>query len=138
MTKPIELQMTLSQQINGEDQWERSCFSYTGRCLVQEDRISCSYQESAPNAPAAEQISALLTITRHQITMSKKGAVNTRMIFQPEAATPCQYQTSAGTLSLEIRTREASWNSDSIHLDYEIFGGGELLSRNRLQIAILH
>lgn len=132
--------MTLLQQTNGDETWERSAFTYTGNSAMRGDVLCCSYREISKDNPNGNAVSTMLSVSRDQITMSKKGAIQTKMVFRPGVVTRCQYATFTGILPMEVFTKKSAWeisgDSHDILLDYELRYGGQPLSRNRLRIHI--
>lgn len=81
-----------------------------------------------------------LKIKGNVLELSRKGNINSHMIFETGQTHHTSYATAYGTLELEVYTEDLKclWaESESlVQLTYRLLTAGELLSRNRLIIKI--
>lgn len=74
------------------------------------------------------------------LELTRKGAVNTRMVFQPGQEHMTLYSTPYGTLPLGILTEtlESDFQEDmlQIHASYTLTSQGMSLSRNKIHIKM--
>ncbi|MGI6260743.1 MAG: DUF1934 domain-containing protein [Acutalibacteraceae bacterium] len=84
------------------------------------------------------EIPVTLKLQPDRALMIRSGAA--RMEFCPGMDTVCDYRTSAGTLTLQVRTHAViaslSPSGGSVELIYSLFAGQELLSKNDVQIIL--
>ncbi len=73
-----------------------------------------------------------------QITVSKKGITNSRMIFEVGQKNQSYYQTPFGGMSLSTNTKDVIVEMDEkalkVNIDYEIEVDFEVLSQNKIMI----
>jgi uncharacterized beta-barrel protein YwiB (DUF1934 family) len=83
----------------------------------------------------------MIKIACNQVEMTKKGAINSEMLFDLNRKTEIIYRTSYGTLFFEAQTSRitVSEEEDKIEviLEYCLFSNDELISENRTTIRIL-
>ncbi len=81
-----------------------------------------------------------LKIRDNILELTRKGAVNSHMIFEIGVTHPGDYTLPYGSLQLEVHTEDLKchWEEAeaSIHISYRLLMTGELLSQNRLHIKI--
>jgi uncharacterized beta-barrel protein YwiB (DUF1934 family) len=86
-------------------------------------------------------IKNMIKIARNQVEMTKKGAINSEMVFDLNRKTEIIYRTSYGTLFFEAQTSRIMINEEEdkleVILEYCLFSNDELISENRTIICIL-
>lgn len=96
------------------------------------------YREQDADSGAAT--ANTLKIKSGILELSRKGSINSRMIFEPGETHPASYVTAYGTLRLEVCTENLKClftaTGARIQITYRLLMTGEFLSRNRLVIKI--
>ncbi len=82
----------------------------------------------------------ILKITQNQIHLTKKGAMNTTMIFDVKETSQITYQTPYGSLIFQVNTKELVVeeyiNEIVVNLNYTLYSNGKHLSDNQTRIKI--
>lgn len=85
-------------------------------------------------------IQNMLRIADDQVDISKKGALNSQMIFQIEKETVANYETPYGNLLFQIHTHvitvEESTHEIKVFLNYTLSMEESHISENTIQIII--
>jgi len=114
----------LSKQRMGGEQ-EQNQESYSGTFMDREGRRFLSYRRITEDG----QIDCLISFDRKSLTMTQKGALNSKLELIPGAKTQNTYGTPMGDLSIQIYTRHyqviETQMSIKILLDYDIVTGAE-------------
>ena len=80
-----------------------------------------------------------LTMSDHEVILKKKGWGESVLHFRKGALKHCRYQTVAGPMDLESRTRKihGKETQDSLYLriEYSLYMHGQLLSEYELDLA---
>lgn len=135
MTRQIQLTITGSQkEENGEtfvtkQSWEGEYFEKAGcRYLL--------YQENAPESGYI--LHNRIKLKDSVLELTKKGAVNTRMVFEPGKEYLTDYVTPYGCLKMGISTHSLEISPEEeklkIRITYSLTSQGALLSRCILTI----
>ncbi len=81
-----------------------------------------------------------IKLTSDRMELTRKGPVQTFMIFAQGKTCPCTYRTPYGTISLEIFTKHLalSCGEDMLEADasYELLAQGSTVSENHLHIIV--
>ena len=82
----------------------------------------------------------LLKIAPDEISIRKRGLINTEMVFQRRGATSAHYTTPYGNLVLGIRAREMKVQEEEeriqVRVDYDLEINYEHMSRCSIQIQV--
>ena len=80
-----------------------------------------------------------LTMTDHEVILKKKGLGESLLHFRKGSLRPCHYQTVAGPMDLESRTRKIHGKEtpDSLllRIEYSLYMQGQLLSDYELDLV---
>lgn len=86
------------------------------------------------------EIKNLIRITADQVEMTKRGVINSEMVFDINQKTELCYQTSYGTLYFEAQTSKITVTEEpyelKVLLEYCLFSKGELISENHTTIKL--
>lgn len=106
------------------------------------EKNGCRYllyreQDTDSGAPTSNT----LKMGERLIELSRRGSVNTHMIFEAGRTHPADYVTGYGSLALEVRTEDLKclWTETKarVIITYKLMAAGALLSSNKLIIKIL-
>ena len=135
MKKNVRIEV---EGIQKDEQGEESkiCNSYEGIFSIVENKCYLLYDEKTDQAD--EIIHNLVHIGISEVTVTKKGAINTKMEFVSGKRRSFSYGTAYGKLPMELFTKNLMITTDDkmvhIIIDYELELGGDLISRNKLTI----
>lgn len=111
----------------------------SGSYHIRQDKQYIQFDEQAEEGQGS--IKNMIKIACNQVEMTKKGAINSEMLFDLNRKTEIIYRTSYGTLFFEAQTSRitVSEEEDKIEviLEYCLFSNDELISENRTIIRIL-
>ncbi|MDF2908959.1 MAG: hypothetical protein K0R34_4280 [Herbinix sp.] len=111
----------------------------SGSYHIRHDKQYIQFDEQAEEGQGS--IKNMIKIACNQVEMTKKGAINSEMLFDLNRKTEIIYRTSYGTLFFEAQTSRitVSEEEDKIEviLEYCLFSNDELISENRTTIRIL-
>lgn len=135
MTKDIFISIVGSQSdVNQEEIAINTSGTYhlrNGKHYIQFDEIADDGKSVIQNT---------LKITDEQVDFTKKGALNSQMVFQLMEETTANYQTPYGNLLFQIHshllTLEQSINEIGVMLKYSLSLDGGHISENEIQIII--
>ncbi len=117
--------ITLSSKQALGPQTETTTEEYTGAYIDRGTKRYLSYKRQTEEG----YIDCLLSYGANRLTMTQKGAVNSKMEFAPGRSTTNLYDTPAGTLELTVYTRhmiiDHTGDMIKITLDYDLIAGGE-------------
>ena len=121
------------QKMGGDD--ETTNQEYIGEIAERDDRRYLSYQRSSEDG----DISCLISFDRRSLSMTQKGALNSKLELFPGKKTENIYSTPMGDLNLPIFTRNYQMmelgNKIKLALDYDIITGGDPI-RTSMEIEI--
>lgn len=110
--------------------------SYEGIYSIIENKCYLIYDETSEQDDDVTH--NLVHIGISEVTVTKKGAVNTKMEFVSGKKRSFSYGTAYGKLPMELFTKNLMITTDDkeilIIIDYELELGGDLISRNKLTI----
>lgn len=133
-TRKCQVSVDTVQQVFGQK--DTMAQSYDGNLRIGSDKHYVSYK----NITEDGESSVLLEISRDQMRMVQKGALNSEMLFDVKGGTICRYTTPMGTLDLTIETLKYHFifqkESIEVFLSYKIKQGCEELSQNDMRILI--
>ncbi len=102
------------------------------------DGIRISYMES--ELTGLDGTKTVYLIRPEQVVLSRRGAVNSQMIFRCGEKQQFSYQTGFGTLSLGLDTHSLDCRLDehggSMEIEYDIAFDQVFLSRNKFKINV--
>ena len=85
-------------------------------------------------------IKNMIKIALNKVEMTKKGTVNSEMVFDLDHKTEIIYRTSFGTLYFEAQTSKITINEEAekleVLLEYSLFSNDDSISENRTIIRI--
>ena len=123
-----------SRQKMGADD-ETTNQEYLGEMAQSADRRYLSYQRSCEDG----EISCMISFDRRSLSMTQKGALNSKLELFPGKQTQNIYSTPMGDLNLAIFTRNyqmvEAGNTIKLVLDYDIITGGDPI-RTSMDIEI--
>ena len=97
-----------------------------------------SYEESA--LTGLEGVTTTFRVEPGKVTLSRKGALNSQMVFQEGRQHSSLYRTPYGTLDVDIRTGRIRSSINELggvmEIDYDIAVQKQLMSKNRFQIRV--
>lgn len=106
---------------------EKTNQEYIGELAEKEDKRYLTYKRGSE----AGDISCLLTFDRRSMSLTQRGAMNSKMNIFPGKKTEYMYSTPMGNLNLSIFTREYQVsdfeNKIKLVLDYDLLTGGEAI-----------
>lgn len=118
-----------------KDQEEINELKTTARYIAKDGKRYLFYKEYLEGG-AHQQVR--LTIADHEVILRKKGMGESLLHFRKGTMKHCRYQTVAGPMDLESRTRKihGKETSDSLHLqiEYSLYMQGHLLSDYELDL----
>lgn len=96
-----------------------------------------SYEESSAESG---KIQADLLAAEGRVTLVRRGAVRSKMVFAPGELHSAFYALGVGTLTMDIQTERMSVQLGTkggwVELDYRILTEGAEVSQNRLHICV--
>ncbi|SHJ32590.1 DUF1934 domain-containing protein [Pseudobutyrivibrio xylanivorans] len=123
-----------SRQKMGPDD-ETTSQEYIGEMVEREEKRYLSYQRNSEDG----DISCLISFDRRSLSLTQKGALNSKLQLFPGKQTENIYSTPMGDLNLPIFTRNYQvlelGNKIKLVLDYDIITGGEPI-RTSMDIEI--
>ncbi|WP_028241986.1 DUF1934 domain-containing protein [Pseudobutyrivibrio ruminis] len=100
---------------------------YIGELAEKEDKRYLTYKRGSEEG----DISCLLTFDRRSMSLTQRGAMNSKMNVFPGKKTEYIYSTPMGNLNLSIFTREYQVsdfeNKIKLVIDYDLLTGGEAI-----------
>ncbi len=103
------------------------------------DKHYIQYEEQAEEEQG--RINNMIKIANNRVEMTKKGAINSEMVFDLNGKTEVVYRTSYGTLYFEAQTSRITVDEEEdkleVVLEYCLFSNDELISENCTIIRIL-
>ncbi len=100
---------------------------YIGELAEKEDKRYLTYKRGSEEG----DISCLLTFDRRSMSLTQRGAMNSKMNVFPGKKTEYIYSTPMGNLNLSIFTREYQVsdfeNKIKLVIDYDLITGGEAI-----------
>ncbi len=137
MNRNVTVSVTGTQDCGGG--WETAAgFEGRGQYFEKNGWRYLLYREQDTDSGALT--SNTLKIGDHLLELSRKGNVNTRIIFEAGRTHPAGYVTGFCSLPLEVCTEDVKclWTETkaSIIITYKLMSAGTFLSRNRLSIKI--
>lgn len=106
---------------------------------IRNDKHYIHFDEQAEDG--LSNIKNMIKISHSQVEMTKKGDVNSEMLFDLNRKTEIIYRTSYGTLFFDAQTSRitVSEEEDKLEaiLEYCLFSNDELISENQTIIRIL-
>ena len=113
-----------SRQKMGEDE-ENTNQEYTGELAERNGRNYLSYQRNSEDGT----VSCLISFDRKSLTITQKGALNSKLELVPGKETENIYSTPMGNLNLGIFTRHyqvvETKGEIRLSISYDIITGGE-------------
>ena len=107
----------------------------TARYISRDEKRYLFYKEYMEGG-AHQQVR--LTMTDHEVILKKKGLGESLLPFRKGSLRPCHYQTVAGPMDLESRTRKIHGKEtpDSLllRIEYSLYMQGQLLSDYELDL----
>lgn len=132
MRRDVSISVTGTQDSGGQ-QTTTSCQA-SGQYYERNGCRYLLYQEE--DAESGAVTANTLKIKDAVLELSRKGSVNTRMVFETGRTHPADYATAYGTLKLEVFTKglDCLWTESGarIVILYHLLLAGECLSENRL------
>ncbi len=111
----------------------------SGTYHMHQDKHYIQFEEQAEEGQGS--IKNMIKIALNQVEMTKKGMVNSEMIFDLNRMTDIVYRTSFGNLFFKAQTSKITVNEDEdkleVILEYCLFSNDDLISENRTIIRIL-
>jgi uncharacterized beta-barrel protein YwiB (DUF1934 family) len=136
MTKEVSITM---EGIQKELEDSPVLTTASGIYHIRHDKHYIQFDEQAEEGQGS--IKNMIKISRNQVEMTKKGAINSEMVFDLNRKTDIIYRTSYGTLFFEAQTSRIAISEEEdkleIILEYCLFSNEELISENRTIIHIL-
>lgn len=106
---------------------EKTNQEYIGELAEKEDKRYLTYKRGSEEG----DISCLLTFDRRSMSLTQRGAMNSKMNVFPGKKTEYIYSTPMGNLNLSIFTREYQVsdfeNKIKLVIDYDLITGGEAI-----------
>lgn len=106
---------------------EKTNQEYIGELAEKEDKRYLTYKRESEEG----DISCLLTFDRRSMSLTQRGAMNSKMNVFPGKKTEYIYSTPMGNLNLSIFTREYQVsdfeNKIKLVIDYDLITGGEAI-----------
>lgn len=122
------------QRCAGEEEVTELCASGTLKRTA--DGWIASYEEPQPDG----RVRALLRWDGARVSLTRRGAVRSEMVFAAGERHNAFYELSVGSLTMELFTRSLRVRTDGaallLELEYELAMGGEALSENRLSVRM--
>ena len=132
--KIAEITMTTIQKVDQER--DTTIYRYRGSMMLRGGRYFLTYQEKMDEEQ--QETKTLLVAAPRYMTMSCSGARRQKMEFDPGRRTRAVYETSMGSLPMEIETKYYELTGDAegieMKLCYELYSKDLLLSGNELKI----
>lgn len=106
---------------------EKTNQEYIGELAEKEDKRYLTYKRGSEEG----DISCLITFDRRSMSLTQRGAMNSKMNVFPGKKTEYIYSTPMGNLNLSIFTREYQVsdfeNKIKLVIDYDLLTGGEAI-----------
>lgn len=110
--------------------------SATGEYFEKNGSFYLLYEEVDPESGAVTKNT--LKVRGQDVTLAKRGIIRSQMRFAPEEIHPAEYITPYGILHFQVYTEDVKIlfgdTRGEIRLRYDLYSGGELLSRCRLTV----
>ncbi len=124
-------------------------YSGDASCVETEGGFYTSFEEKIPGAEEkvqtllkAEEILALVGENWWKLTLTRRGPIQTKMVFMTGEITHCPYRTPAGVLLFDIDTQSTSFSQDyngaAASAAYRVLQGGEEISRAEFSLQITY
>lgn len=135
MTRRVYITITGVQRDDAGEETTAE-LSATGEYFEKNGGLYLLYEETDPESGAV--IKNTLKTRGRNVTLTKRGIVQSQMRFAPEEMHPAEYVTPYGILRLQVYTEDVKIlfgdAMGEIRLRYALYSGGELLSRCRLTV----
>lgn len=110
--------------------------SATGEYFEKNSSLYLLYEETDPESGAVTKNT--LKVREQNVTLTKRGIIQSQLQFAPEEMHPAEYITPYGILHFQVYTEDVKiFFGDArgeIRLRYALYSDGELLSRCRLTV----
>lgn len=135
----IQIRVCGTHHHNDEEKIENI---YSGYYICRNGSHYISYQEyyeqeSGPDATA----DTLIKISDRTVQMKKKGAITTKMIFDPTQPSPCPYHTPYGVFQMELFTQNLEIRRENldffIEIRYKLMMDGAPVTDCTIQLEVL-
>lgn len=87
-----------------------------------------------------ENIDNIIKFNKDKVSITKTGLNKTKMIIENHKINSCDYYTSHGVISLEIKGKYIDFTIDGIEsclkIEYELLTNGKKISKNTISIKI--
>lgn len=111
---------------------------FPGQYYYRNERHFVLYEEVMEDFD--QPTSNMIRFSPEEVSVRKRGVINTEMIFRPEEKTACDYVTPYGTISMLINTDririQETEERIALWIDYSIEAGEDQVSRNYMRILI--
>lgn len=108
-----------------------------GKYILRESGIYLLYEECHEGFPGSTK--TMLHLRENSLELTRKGSVNTRMLFRAGKSCRTEYRTSVGMLQAEIDTSLLRWRKGetelTIEVRYVLKMNGQHISENYLVIC---
>ena len=136
MKKEVTIELLGIQDREGEE--ERVETITEGNYFLRGDSHYVSYEEELEDIP--QKVKTLLHIGGGMLSVTKRGAAQTKMEFIPGKKTMCSYQTPFGKIPMEIHTKRLEIIEEEDRLlasaEYYLESAGIRLSACKLEMCI--
>lgn len=137
MNRDVKIAVAGTQDCGGENEIVTE-YKTEGQYFERGDCRYLLYREQDGDSGAITENT--LKIKGDVLELSRKGNIDSHMIFETGQTHHTSYVTAYGTLKLEVYTEDLKclWAESEarVQITYRLFMTGELLSRNRLVIKI--
>jgi len=133
----VMISIRSSQNLDGNDDTGPELIT-EGTYEFAEDGICFSYMESELTGLGGTKTTFLVNPT--EVTLSRRGSVNMRMLFRTGEPHHFRYHTPAGSLDMGIRTHRLfstlNEHGGGLEIEYDLQVDRSFLSRNRFIINV--
>ena len=137
MNKDVFITIRSTQSLDGGEP-EGSELITAGKYNYGKDGIRLSYMES--ELTGLDGTRTVFQIKPDEVVLSRRGSVNSRMVFHPGVTSDFYFSSEYGLLQMGLDTRRLEWALDEhggdMEIEYDIDFERGFLSRNTFQINV--
>lgn len=133
MKREVKIQISgIQRSEEGTEQLNTAAFGYFATLA---GKLILRYEEFSESG---EVMKTMIKISEHEIVVTKKGDIESEMVFIPGKVTQTNYQTPYGAFLMQLHTmtvqHEQTEDGVEAAIEYQLIIQGELVSVNQLNI----
>ena len=134
ITGEVKIKVTGTQTAGGEN--DTTVSEAFGMCVKETEGYRLEYKEMPAEGMEVRNV---ITFASNQAVISKKGAIETEMVFIPEKSTGLDYKTPFGVIEMEIVCDSIAIHNEnnSVEIVYTLYAGGNPVSDCKTLIEVV-